>query len=307
MWRRIERVHVDMPGSPAGGTTYLLVGSDSREFAQSAIDRSNFGTERQVPGERADIVALVRVRHGRRTVLTIPRDLVVLTRTGAAMRLANTLQRGTQVLVDSLCGSLGLGVDRVAVLHFDGLRRLVDEVGGVGVQTPTRARDVVTGLELRAGRNRLDGVQALAYVRSRHLEYLRAGQWVEDAPDANARSERARTVLAQLGARLDVSPLHPLRSLRAAWRASGALTLDDDASPLDVRRFAHALADLDGARQIRLPVRFHPDEIPTAELTGGASRALKAFDGGKNPDCSRPELYFDTARAAARPKTGATP
>ena len=71
VWSRIDQRHLALPGS-AAGTTYLIVGSDSRAFVQSSADRAHLGSSRAA-GERADIVLLVRRTNGRTAiVLTYP-------------------------------------------------------------------------------------------------------------------------------------------------------------------------------------------------------------------------------------------
>jgi LCP family protein required for cell wall assembly len=287
VWQRIDRVHVLFPGSPTGGTTYLLVGSDSRAFVTSTADRARFGSTAAVPGERADLVLLLRVQQGgRMRVLALPRDLLVQEPNGASTRLALTLLRGPQALVDSICTSFGVGVDHIVLLHFDGLRRLVDTVGGVDVQVAAPMRDSITGLHLaRAGRHHLDGQDALAYIRSRHVERLVRGTWQPEPMNTDARSRRAREVLAQLGSHFDVSWTAPLSTARQLWAFSGAITVDDGADPFVLRDLAHGLARFQGARPIHLPVFFHPGDIPTADLEPAARVVLAHFDGGPTNRC----------------------
>ncbi len=50
-------------------------------------------------------------------------------------------------------------------------------VGGVGVSLDAPVRDTYTGLDLPAGTQVLDGVSALAAVRSRHTEVLTDATW----------------------------------------------------------------------------------------------------------------------------------
>ena len=189
IWSRIDQRHLALPGS-AAGTTYLIVGSDSRAFVQSSADRARFGSASKTAGERADIVLLVRRVGGRTTVLNVPRDLVVLTPSGIPTRYTVTLNDGLQSLVDTTCHSLGVGVDHVALVHFDGIRNAVDAVGGVELTFATPMRDRVTGLSIAtAGRHRLDGQQALALVRARTLERELGGRWEAVPSSASQRGD----------------------------------------------------------------------------------------------------------------------
>lgn len=309
VWERIDRVHLMSPGSPPGGRTYLLIGSDSRAFARSRSDRARFGSASRVSGERADVMLLVRiVRGGRVRVLEVPRDLVVQFPDGTPVRMTLTLLRGPQTVVDTVCHSLGIGIDHVVLIHFDGLRRLVDTVGGVSVRVPVPERDLVTGLALQhAGLNRLDGQQALAYVRSRQLERFEGATWRPEAPSAEARSNRARDVLTQLGSRLRLSPMAPVATIRGLWALSGAITVDDHANPLVLRDLARSLARLDTTHGEHLPVTFHPGDVPTADLQTNAPATLASFQGGPQPGCSLRMMHPTSPLSASITLPGGTP
>jgi LCP family protein required for cell wall assembly len=288
VWTRIDRVHVQFPGSPPGGTTYLLIGSDSRDFVQSPSDKSLFGVPAAADGQRADIMLLVRQSaDGSVRVLSVPRDLMTQFPDGSPVRMTLTLQQGPQAVVDTLCQSLGIGVNHLVLVHFDGLRRLVDRAGGVDVTTERALRDTVTGLDIpHGGLNHLDGSQALAYVRSRHTEILQLDGWHAIPPTADERSDRARAVLGQLGSRMHLSATAPLSSIEKVWALSGAITVDDHASPFVLRDIAHTLGRISTAPESRLPVTFHPGDIPTADLQRGAAGVVTKFQGGATPGCA---------------------
>jgi len=287
VWLRIDRRSVHLSGSGTG-TTYLLVGSDSRAFVHSATDRAHFGAATRVRGERADIVLLVRKVGDRVTMLNVPRDLIVLTANDAPARYALTLGGGLQSLADVTCHSLGVGVDHVAVVHFDGLRDSIDAVGGIDLTFPTPLRDRVTGLSIpTAGRRHLDGEQALALVRSRTTEREVDGRWERVPPTASERGGHATQVLAALGARAGLSVFSPWSSIRKLFAFSGAITVDDGMGPFQLRSFAHLLGRLDPARAIRLPVRSTPGDVPTAAATPASSRVLRRFGGEAKPCVTR--------------------
>ena len=80
IWFRLEREGAALSGSAAGGTTYLLIGSDERVDVPDA-DRAGFGSSEDVPGARADIVVLVRVDNdGSVRTLAVPHDLLIARR-----------------------------------------------------------------------------------------------------------------------------------------------------------------------------------------------------------------------------------
>ena len=279
---------ITFPGSPAGGTTYLLVGSDSRAFVRSASDRATFGTSAESPGQHADVILLLRVRDsGQVEVMPIPRDLLIILPDGSPTRITLSLLDGPQYLVNTVCHSLGIGINHLVLIHMDGLRSLVNDVGGVNIHVTTPERDTVTGLAItHSGWNRLNGVQALAYVRSRHLQYFESDAWHLASTAEDERSGRASQVLSQLGARLDLSPSAPIESAKRLWELSGAVTIDGGASPFALAHLADALGQLHTATQVELPVTLHPGYVPMADLDSGGPAALARFAGGSTPGCS---------------------
>ena len=84
----------------------------------------------------------------------------------------------------------GVPIDHYAVINFDGFRSIVDALGGVEVCSPEPLRDRESGLDIPAGTTRLDGDQALSYVRARKIG---------DGSDT-ARIERQQAFLVLHGA-----------------------------------------------------------------------------------------------------------
>jgi len=285
-WSRIDRVDVRLPGSPSGGTTYLLVGSDSRSDVSSTADRASFGDAGAVPGQRADLILLLRVPNdgGVPRVLSVPRDLLVFVAPQALGRVGPTLNDGPQALADSICRTLGIGVDHLAVVRFLSFRGLVDMVGGVDVHLDHAERDTMLNFEYGAGEHHLDGMDALDYVRVRHLEQLRDGAWQPDPDGATSRGARARVVLTQIGARAP-SLSDPLEFARFAWKVSGAVTVDDSSGVGDLRRLEGALHSLDRSTNLELPVVFRDGTVPVAKLQADALSVLARFQ----PRASRGE------------------
>ena len=286
LWIRIDRIAVEFPSSSQPGVTYLLVGSDSRQ-GMDAAESPEFGSPKLVPGERADVVLLIRQERSETHVLALPRDLLVLVGEQGQTRLALTYLQGPQVMVDSICESLGIGVDHMAVIHFDGLRQVVDSIGGIELDMPVPVRDANSGLNINeSGKQLLDGDSALAYVRSRHKEVLDAsGMWVDAETTLSGRSAQAREVMEAIGHRLDINPLSPFTAIRRLWVLTGAVAMDSGSSPLDMRRLAGVLRSISSAEELTLPVAEGGTAIPTAQLQPEAGEVLRQFDGGDHDSC----------------------
>lgn len=153
--------------APAAGRAMnvLVLGSDTRGG--------------DVP--RSDTMMLVHVPADRRRVhaVSIPRDSLVRlpaceivegkvlpARTG----LINSAFAvgGADCAVKTVESLTNVRIDRSVVIDFAAFRGMVDALGGVRMTLPAPVVDPKAGLRLRAGEQRLNGRQALAYVRARY-------------------------------------------------------------------------------------------------------------------------------------------
>lgn len=285
LWARPRRLDVRPTGSAPGGSTLLLVGTDSRVDDRAPGDDRRYGTARDNPGERADVVLLVRTDdRGAVRMLEVPRDLLVVGRKGAPVRLTTTLLDGSAGLTSALCRSLGLGVDRVAEVRFPGLRSMVGAVGGVEVTVDRPLRDTYTKFRLGAGRHVLDGDDVLAYVGARRVEVrLPDGRWVPDTASVGNRSSKGADVLRSLGRRAAPSPLRPVAAQRTAWAATGAVAVDGALSPTDLPGLLGTLRRLPSVPTTHLPVTTTDGIVPVARLQAGAGGVLARFEGTRRP------------------------
>ena len=110
-------------------------------------------------------------------VLSFPRDLYVTVDGGSKARINSAYRRDDPSrLQDTIFLNFRVPIDHYIQVDFCAFKRLVDAVGGVKVPFEYPARDPNTGLDVPASGGEcfeFDGDHALAYVRSRHYEYLR--------------------------------------------------------------------------------------------------------------------------------------
>jgi LCP family protein required for cell wall assembly len=181
---RLQRnVNLDHYGSrpPAGkGTTYLIVGSDSREGLSEA-DRRELHTG-VFGGRRTDSMILMhKGKHGT-TMVSLPRDSWVTlpgyTRpstgknSGPVKNKLNAAfsQGGPELLVSTIEQNTGVRIDHYAEIGFAGFVNIVNAFGGVPMCIDRDIKDKDSGADLRKGCQTLDGAEALAFVRQRHQE-----------------------------------------------------------------------------------------------------------------------------------------
>ncbi|WP_079036558.1 MULTISPECIES: LCP family protein [Streptomyces] len=163
------------------GTNYLIVGSDSRE-GMSAEEKKKLHTG-SAEGKRTDSMMILHVADdGGNTMISLPRDSNVTIpsfkgaesgklypNTGRQTKLnAAYAEDGPELLVRTVEYNTGLKIDHYAEIGFGGFAKIVDAVGGVELDIPKGFKDKKSGADFEAGKQTLNGEQALAFVRTRY-------------------------------------------------------------------------------------------------------------------------------------------
>ncbi|MDQ6725866.1 MAG: LCP family protein, partial [Actinomycetota bacterium] len=148
---------------------------------------------------------------------------------------------------------------------------IVDTVGGLDIYLDAPARDLKSGLDLpTAGCVKLDGLQALAYVRSRYYESYEAGRWVTDPTSDFGRIKRQQDFIRRMIRKaLSSGMSNPLTLNRLIGIGVGNLTIDSTMSSRDMVDLARRFRSLD-------PDRVDMQTLPTTPYTtaGGAQVLL---------------------------------
>jgi LCP family protein required for cell wall assembly len=253
---RIDRVDVGNALSPGGGkgTNYLIVGSDSRQGISSDSPNSGAFLGGTVSGERTDTIMVLRVEGSKSYLLSIPRDLWVTNpATGEAGRINATYQSGPAALITAV-RNLGIPVHHYLEINFVSFAELVDAVGGITIEFPHPARDTHSGLDVpQAGKNHLDGTEALAYVRSRYYEELIDGRWVADPTADLGRVQRQRAFLQALMGKV-TGTKNPLALMSISTAMSGGMRIDDELTYFDALGLAWHLRGGFNPESVTLPV-----------------------------------------------------
>lgn len=162
----------------------LIVGSNSRA-ALNGKQTSAFGTPQQVGGARSDVTMILHIDPKTQTtsLVSIPRDLFMpIPGSTLSNRVDAALNSGPSQLVTTIEQDLGITISHYVELNFDTFQNIVQTLGGLDMYFPYPVRDAYSSLNIQTtGCHYLNGFQALAVVRARHLEYKTAsGSWVED-------------------------------------------------------------------------------------------------------------------------------
>ncbi|GAA2069043.1 phosphotransferase Lcp1 [Williamsia deligens] len=264
-----------------GAVDILLVGTDSRTDAQgnplSAAEQAKLHAGDEV-ATNTDTILLIRVPNdgSSATAISIPRDSYVdipgigkakinsaygSTRearreqlveagTPAAQADKEATEAGRQALITTVANLTGVQVDHYAEVGLVGFVLLTDAVDGVDVCLRNAVDEPLSGARFRAGRQTLDGAQALSFVRQRH-----------DLPRGDLdRIVRQQVFMASLAQKvLSAGTLTDPSRLSSLQDAVGRSVVIDD--NWDIVRFVEQLKDLSGGK-----VRFAT--IPVTDEQG---------------------------------------
>ena len=141
------------------GTNILLLGSDTRTGADAAL----------VSGSRADTIMLMHIPADGKGVyiISIMRDTWVnIPGYGPAKINAALNYGGISLQVATVENLVGVKIDHVAEIEFEGFKSLVNAIGGVDVQVPFAFTSNVW--TFTPGLMHLNGSGALSFVRERY-------------------------------------------------------------------------------------------------------------------------------------------
>jgi polyisoprenyl-teichoic acid--peptidoglycan teichoic acid transferase len=220
---------VDAGGQPVqvptgAGTNYLIVGNDA-------------GPDRQ--GARSDVMVLAHVPADHRdvTLIHFPRDLwVPIPGKGEAKLNASYAWGGSPLLVKTMQNMLGVKIDHVAMLGFEGFKNMTDAVGGVDVNVEEGSKG--DGKVFTPGIQHMDGETALVFVRQRYM--LSEG-------DISRGKRQLAFVKALMLKTLSKDVLtNPIKLKDFTDAATSNLTVDQNLDVSDMRSEAFAMRNLRG-------------------------------------------------------------
>ncbi|MDA8261429.1 MAG: LCP family protein [Actinomycetota bacterium] len=162
----------------------LLVGNNSRSVLNGK-QANAFGSGSQVGGARSDVTMIAHLDPKTRTVtlVSIPRDLFLpIPGSTNLNRVDSALNYGPSTLVKTIEQDLGIPINHYIELNFDTFQSVVTALGGINMYFPYHLKDAYSGLNItQTGCLHLNGFQALAVVRARHLQYSPNGvTWYYD-------------------------------------------------------------------------------------------------------------------------------
>lgn len=238
----------DYAGRPAAGsgTNWLLVGSDSRE-GLTEDQQADLATGGDLGSGRTDTILLVHIpalgSDTSATMVSIPRDsYVAIPGYGSDKINAAFAEGGAVLLAQTVEQATGLRVDHYAEIGFGGFAGVVDALGGVTMCPAEPVTDPLAGIDLPAGCQRLDGRNALGYVRSRATPRADLDRMAHQREFVSAMVTEAASPAVWA---------NPWRWYAVPHAAIAAVTLDTGDHVWDVARLGWALV---GATTVTVPI-----------------------------------------------------
>lgn len=288
-------------GGPAGPLNILVVGSDTRQ----GLGTTEYGTDTVEGGAHSDTNLVVHISADRRSafVVSIPRDSMTMapkdcedpasTVENGEMRQwnYNFNKGGPACTVKTLEGLTGVYVDHVVVVDFSGFQKMVDALGGVEVCLPQPLEDSDAHVTLPAGRQKVDGKEALGYVRARKS--------LGDGSDLG-RIERQQAFMSSMAQEATKSSLllRPDRLYSFLDAATESMTADEDLSLGVLRDIASSLRGfgIDNLSFVTVPTEPYPADSNRVQWQEGPAAEL--WDAVRD-DTELPGVKKKTAPAKA--------
>ncbi len=183
----------------------LLVGDNCRSCLNGQQSNA-FGTGAEVGGGRSDVLMILHLNPANRSasLLSIPRDTwLPIPGSTNEIRVDAALNQGPSELVRTVEQDLGIPINHYVELNFDSFQSVVNDLGGVNMYFPDPVYDSYSALNVPTpGCHTLNGFQALAVVRARHLYYEQDGTWYYDGNGDLSRIVRDHVFLRVLASSL---------------------------------------------------------------------------------------------------------
>ncbi len=229
----------------------LVLGSDQRNGVNAAIGGAD-------PSTNSDTAIVLHISAARDRVelVSIPRDSLVdipscrgtngktsapqhdamfNSAFGTGWQLGKDLASAAACTGNTVQNTTGLKIDHFIVVDFSGFQAMVNAIGGVNICIPRDLHDVYTGLNLKAGQQVLNGVQALQFARARHGNIGNGG-------DLDRIGDQQRLIAAIANQVLSAGTLtNPVKVTSFLSAATQSLTVDKGLNLATLTGIAYSL------------------------------------------------------------------
>ncbi len=271
------------PKADPEAKNFLITGSDNNACVDPDSPFAGAFGDRKSLGERSDTIMVMRVdpSTSQAAVLSFPRDLwVTIAGRDSESRINSAYAKNDPTaLIATIYDNFGIGIDHFVQVDFCAFKTLVDAVGGVPVPFAYAARDSNTGLDVPLpGCFNFNGDHALAYVRSRHYEYLdpTLNVWIEDPAADLGRISRQQDFLRRVVSKaLSTGVYTPSVARGLIDTAQQYVVTDQNLTINRMLQFAGVIENLD-------PVNLRSYQIEVKADTRSGNAVLLPRLGGDN-------------------------
>ena len=189
----------------------LLIGNETRAGLTNPNEIAQLGSPQEFSGSLSDVIMILHLDPAKdqASILSIPRDLFLPMPAGSPVgpyqkvdAALNDGAKGADNLIQTITDDLGIPINHYVELEFDGFENTVNALGGINVYFPEPLYDAESLLDIGSpGCVHLNGTEALALVRARHLQYDPPGDgepkadWPYDPESDLSRITRDHTFL----------------------------------------------------------------------------------------------------------------
>lgn len=284
---------------------FLITGTDNGACVDP--DSPYAGAFGERFGDRSDTLMIIRVdpTTSRAAILSFPRDLwVEIAGTGRSSRINSAFSKDDPTtLIFTIYENFGIIVDHYINIDFCAFKGIVDAVGGVKVPFEYAVKDENTGLNVPEPMcYKFDGDSGLAYVRSRHFDYLdpATGQYREDPSSDLGRISRQQDFMQRLIQRgLDKGATNPRTAKRIIDSALQYVTRDDALTAGKMLQFAQAMRAIQPGTIQTYQIESYPmvisgQAVLDPRIDGDNMQAVLAVFRGQAQLATAPEQVFES-------------
>lgn len=288
------------------GQSILVIGTDIRQEGvpdengnptkEKCIEAASSGAVHPddcLPS-RADTLMVVHAGGGSFNKVSIPRDtLAAIPGVGDEKINSAYAFGGAALQIRTVEDFLGIEIDHVVILDFEGFADFIDSIGGVTVNLPQPVHSVISGgssnggitLKLKRGENHLNGDQALALARTRENESNEVESY-DDTDRARTQQLILEGIKGQLTSPWRI-PVNFIKGPWIGWNAPKAMVSDMGGFVLPQLAISAAIGG-DSGTKILNPSGPGPDGtlIVPEKQCRSAVRHLLGEAGPRPPQCS---------------------
>lgn len=294
---RIPRITITGPGvqpvaelEPGAPQNFLIVGVDSDEGlpADDPVRGGRDSGPQATSGLRSDTIMVVRIdpKAKKARILSFPRDLWVDIPGHGRNRINTAIQYGADggpsQLIATIKANFDIDINHYVQVDFAGFKNVINQIGGVKVYLSNPVRDGNSGLDQpAAGCVTLDANQALAYARSRHLQYQENGKWITDQTVDLGRISRQQDFTRRVIRRaIEKGARNPATLRRMVESLPDSIALDQLTTAEDLFTLGRTFRDYD-------PDKLNSEPLPVTGVIHGGADVLELVEAGAEPILQR--------------------